>query len=75
MIKERCQSELLSIVWRTTQFLLDSGCALSKSSSSLQPRLLLDLLDLLFEQFRCVALGHQYVLANIQALTVSLDFY
>lgn len=71
MIKERCQSELLSIVWRTTQFLLDSGCALSKSSSSLQPRLLLDLLDLLFEQFRCVALGHQYVLANIQALTGS----
>ncbi|KAL1439235.1 hypothetical protein MTO96_010273 [Rhipicephalus appendiculatus] len=68
LIKERCQTELLAMVRRTTQVLHDTSNGSAQTASALQPRLLLDLLDLLFEQFRSVASGHECVLANMHAM-------
>lgn len=68
LIKERCQTELLSMVRRTTQVLLDSNTGSVHTASALQPLLLLDLLDLLFQQFRAVAAGHKCVLHNIHTM-------
>lgn len=68
LIKERCQTELLSMVRRTTQMLLDTSNVSVQTGSPLQPRLLMDLLDLLFEQFRSVAMGHECVLSNMHAI-------
>lgn len=68
LIKERCQTELLSMVRRTTQVLLDSNTGSVHTASALQPLLLLDLLDLLFEQFRAIAAGHECVLHNVHAM-------
>ncbi|XP_065289302.1 exocyst complex component 4 isoform X2 [Dermacentor albipictus] len=68
LIKERCQTELLAMVRRTTQVLLDTSNGSAQTASALQPRLLLDLLDLLFEQFHTVATGHECVLTNMHAM-------
>uniref|UniRef100_A0A131XK69 Exocyst complex component Sec8 n=1 Tax=Hyalomma excavatum TaxID=257692 RepID=A0A131XK69_9ACAR len=68
LIKERCETELLAMVRRTTQVLLDTNSGSAQTASALQPRLLLDLLDLLFEQFRSVASGHECVLENMHAM-------
>lgn len=68
LIKERCQTELLSMVRRTTQVLLDASLGPAHAVSALQPMLLLDLLELLFEQFRAVAAGHECVLINVHAM-------
>lgn len=59
------------MVRRTTQVLLDSNTGSVHTASALQPLLLLDLLDLLFEQFRAIAAGHECVLHNVHAMVVS----
>lgn len=59
------------MVRRTTQVLLDTSNGSAQTASALQPRLLLDLLDLLFEQFHTVATGHECVLTNMHAMVVS----
>ncbi|XP_064465893.1 exocyst complex component 4-like isoform X2 [Ornithodoros turicata] len=69
-IKDRGQTELLSMVWRTTQFLLDNSQNISSQPAVSQPRLLLDLLDLLFDQFHSVVACHECILANVRRVTV-----
>ncbi|KAL3187609.1 hypothetical protein MRX96_025099 [Rhipicephalus microplus] len=68
LIKERCETELLAMVRRTSQVLLDTNNGSAQTALALQPRVLLDLLDLLFEQFRSVASGHECVLENMHAV-------
>lgn len=62
-MKERCQSELLSMVWRSSQFLVDNNRP--------TPALLVELLEFLFEQFRWVVAAHGAVLGSMQALMTS----
>ncbi|CAN8024025.1 unnamed protein product [Ixodes persulcatus] len=63
VMKERCQSELLSMVWRSSQFLVDNNRP--------TPALLVELLELLFEQFRWVVAAHGAALGSMQALMAS----
>ncbi|XP_067118263.1 exocyst complex component 4 [Centruroides vittatus] len=82
-IKERSQKELMAIVSRTTQYVLDntqnlpimpvptgnyvSGFLQNPS----QAQLLLELFELVFEQFCCVVNAHKCVLANLKRIASS----
>ncbi|XP_070211781.1 exocyst complex component 4-like isoform X2 [Littorina saxatilis] len=68
--KMRIEPELLSLVAKATQQVAESMGQQSDSlASQSEPRHLLDLLKLIFQQFRCVANTHQVVLNNVRRLT------
>ncbi|XP_076466754.1 exocyst complex component 4-like isoform X3 [Babylonia areolata] len=68
--KMRIEPELLSLVAKATQQVAESKGQQSDSlASQSEPRHLLDLLQLIFQQFRCVAHTHHTVLNNIDRLT------
>lgn len=56
------QSELLSIVTKTTQHLLSVGSLATATTSNQHP--LLNLLELIFKQFKLIADSHQIALKN-----------
>lgn len=77
VMKERCRRELLAIVRRTAQHVSDNTQNFSVSyipqptilgviQNPEQQYLLSELLELTFEQFQCVAQGHQCVLNNLK---------
>lgn len=86
-IKERSQKELLAIVSRTTQYVLDNTQNLPimpvQTSNYIsgflqnpsQAQLLLELFELVFEQFCCVVNAHKCVLANLKRITLSNSQY
>ncbi|XP_069485726.1 exocyst complex component 4 [Ambystoma mexicanum] len=70
-IKDRLEQELKQIVKRSTMQVSDSGYQKGDNvSQDNQPRLLLELLELLFDKFNAVASAHAIVLAHLQ-LTVA----
>ncbi|KAK7482018.1 hypothetical protein BaRGS_00026710 [Batillaria attramentaria] len=70
--KMRIEPELLSLVAKATQQVAESAGQQSDSlANQSEPRHLLDLLQLIFQQFRCVAATHQIVLKNVHRLTVT----
>ncbi|XP_055979981.1 exocyst complex component 4 isoform X1 [Sorex fumeus] len=67
-IKERLEQELKQIVKRSTTQVADSGYQRGENlTSENQPRLLLELLELLFDKFNAVAAAHSVVLGYLQA--------
>ncbi|XP_028929114.1 exocyst complex component 4 isoform X1 [Ornithorhynchus anatinus] len=72
-IKERLEQELKQIVKRSTTQVADNGYQRGENlSSENQPRLLLELLELLFDKFNAVAAAHSGVLGHLQQTVVSL---
>ncbi|KAJ1162768.1 hypothetical protein NDU88_003233 [Pleurodeles waltl] len=70
-IKDRLELELKQIVKRSTTQVSDSGYQKGENvPQENQPRLLLELLELLFDKFNAVASAHAVVLAHLQ-LTVA----
>ncbi|XP_078533596.1 exocyst complex component 4 [Lissotriton helveticus] len=70
-IKDRLEQELKQIVKRSTTQVSDSGYQKGENvPQENQPRLLLELLELLFDKFNAVASAHAVVLAHLQ-LTVA----
>ncbi|XP_004608309.1 exocyst complex component 4 isoform X1 [Sorex araneus] len=66
-IKERLEQELKQIVKRSTTQVADSGYQRGENlTSENQPRLLLELLELLFDKFNAVAAAHSVVLGYLQ---------
>ncbi|KAM5255687.1 exocyst complex component 4 [Ctenodactylus gundi] len=66
-IKERLEQELKQIVKRSTTQVADSGYQRGESLTvENQPRLLLELLELLFDKFNAVATAHSVVLGYLQ---------
>ncbi|XP_036036718.1 exocyst complex component 4 [Onychomys torridus] len=66
-IKERLEQELKQIVKRSTTQVADSGYQRGESLTvDNQPRLLLELLELLFDKFNAVAAAHSVVLGYLQ---------
>ncbi|XP_075810104.1 exocyst complex component 4 isoform X1 [Microtus pennsylvanicus] len=66
-IKERLEQELKQIVKRSTTQVADSGYQRGESLTvDNQPRLLLELLELLFDKFNAVATAHSVVLGYLQ---------
>lgn len=84
-IKERCEKELLAVIRRTAQHILDhQSLLLSQGGSSLtshesssvefiitpgkspHSHLLLDLVHLLFQEFKCVASAHDCLLGHLK---------
>ncbi|CAM5083705.1 unnamed protein product [Natator depressus] len=66
-IKDRLEQELKQIVKRSTTQVADSGYQKGESlSQENQPRLLLELLELLFDKFNAVAAAHSVVLGHLQ---------
>ncbi|KAM6201925.1 exocyst complex component 4 [Rhynchocyon petersi] len=66
-IKERLEQELKQIVKRSTTQVADSGYQRGESlTGENQPRLLLELLELLFDKFNAVAAAHAVVLGYLQ---------
>ncbi|XP_004598241.2 exocyst complex component 4 [Ochotona princeps] len=66
-IKERLEQELKQIVKRSTTQVADSGYQRGESLPvENQPRLLLELLELLFDKFSAVASAHAVVLGYLQ---------
>ncbi|XP_005365857.1 exocyst complex component 4 [Microtus ochrogaster] len=66
-IKERLDQELKQIVKRSTTQVADSGYQRGESLTvDNQPRLLLELLELLFDKFNAVATAHSVVLGYLQ---------
>ncbi|XP_050003915.1 exocyst complex component 4 isoform X1 [Alexandromys fortis] len=66
-IKERLEQELKQIVKRSTTQVADSGYQRGESLIvDNQPRLLLELLELLFDKFNAVATAHSVVLGYLQ---------
>ncbi|XP_019399320.1 PREDICTED: exocyst complex component 4 isoform X2 [Crocodylus porosus] len=73
-IQDRLEQELKQIVKRSTTQVADSGYQRGESlSQENQPRLLLELLELLFDKFNAVATAHSVVLGYLQQ-TVSSPF-
>lgn len=71
-IKNRIQQELMAIVSRASHQIIESSCQKGESlANEHQPRYLLELLELVFEQFRCVAKTHQIVLRNLNRIVNS----
>lgn len=66
-IKERLEQELQQIVKRSTTQVADSGYQRGENlTAENQPRLLLELLELLFDKFNAVATAHSVVLGYLQ---------
>ncbi|CAM9367478.1 exocyst complex component 4 isoform X1 [Lampetra fluviatilis] len=67
-IKERFERELQAIVRRSTTQVADSAYQRGESAAprDAQPGLLLELMELLFDKFRCVADAHSVVLAHLK---------
>ncbi|XP_078588383.1 exocyst complex component 4-like isoform X2 [Branchiostoma floridae x Branchiostoma japonicum] len=71
-IKSRMEKEMTLIVHRTTAQVLDNAEQRGETATQQnQPRLLLELFELLFEKFRCVAQAHDAVLMFLQRISVS----
>uniref|UniRef100_A0A8C8R778 Exocyst complex component Sec8 n=1 Tax=Pelusios castaneus TaxID=367368 RepID=A0A8C8R778_9SAUR len=71
-IKDRLEQELKQIVKRSTTQVADNGYQKGESlSQENQPRLLLELLELLFEKFNAVAAAHSVVLGHLQQTVAS----
>ncbi|XP_074049766.1 exocyst complex component 4 isoform X3 [Macrotis lagotis] len=70
-IKERLEQELKQIVKRSTTQVADNGYQRGENISlENQPRLLLELLELLFDKFNAVAAAHSVVLGYLQQTVV-----
>ncbi|KAF6733897.1 Exocyst complex component 4 [Oryzias melastigma] len=67
-IMERLEPELKQIVKRSTTQIADHAYQRGRTSPKSQPRLLLDLLELLFEKFKAVAQAHSVVLSHMQPI-------
>ncbi|XP_004626596.1 exocyst complex component 4 [Octodon degus] len=66
-VKERLEQELKQIVKRSTTQVADSGYQrVENLTVENQPRLLLELLELLFDKFNAVATAHSVVLGYLQ---------
>ncbi|XP_029470961.1 exocyst complex component 4 [Rhinatrema bivittatum] len=71
-IQERLEQELKQIVKRSTTQVADNGYQRGESLSlENQPRLLLELLELLFDKFNAVAGAHSVVLVHLQQTVAS----
>ncbi|XP_074831865.1 exocyst complex component 4 [Carettochelys insculpta] len=71
-IQDRLEQELKQIVKRSTTQVADSGYQRGESlSQENQPRLLLELLELLFDKFNAVAAAHSVVLGHLQQTVAS----
>ncbi|XP_054420250.1 exocyst complex component 4 [Pteronotus mesoamericanus] len=71
-IKERLEQELKQIVKRSTTQVADSSYQKGENlTAENQPRLLLELLELLFEKFNAVAAAHSVVLGYLQDTVVT----
>ncbi|KAM7178404.1 exocyst complex component 4 isoform 2-T2 [Macrochelys suwanniensis] len=71
-IKDRLEQELKQIVKRSTTQVADSGYQKGESLfQENQPRLLLELLELLFDKFNAVAAAHSVVLGHLQQTVAS----
>ncbi|XP_078668004.1 exocyst complex component 4-like isoform X9 [Branchiostoma floridae x Branchiostoma belcheri] len=71
-IKSRMEKEMTLIVHRTTAQVLDNAEQRGETATQQnQPRLLLELFELLFEKFRCVAQAHDAVLLFLQRISNS----
>uniref|UniRef100_H2MHU3 Exocyst complex component Sec8 n=1 Tax=Oryzias latipes TaxID=8090 RepID=H2MHU3_ORYLA len=70
-IMERLEPELKQIVKRSTTQIADHAYQRGENlAQESQPRLLLDLLELLFEKFKAVAQAHSVVLSHMQQIAV-----
>uniref|UniRef100_A0A3Q3VMB6 Exocyst complex component Sec8 n=1 Tax=Mola mola TaxID=94237 RepID=A0A3Q3VMB6_MOLML len=70
-IMERLEPELKQIVKRSTTQIADHAYQRGESlAQESQPRLLLELLELLFDKFKAVAQAHSVVLAHLQHIAV-----
>uniref|UniRef100_A0A3Q2DYW4 Exocyst complex component Sec8 n=1 Tax=Cyprinodon variegatus TaxID=28743 RepID=A0A3Q2DYW4_CYPVA len=68
-IMERLEPELKQIVKRSTTQIADHAYQRGENlAQESQPRLLLDLLELLFDKFKAVAQAHSVVLAHMQQI-------
>uniref|UniRef100_A0A8D2L106 Exocyst complex component Sec8 n=1 Tax=Varanus komodoensis TaxID=61221 RepID=A0A8D2L106_VARKO len=71
-IQERLEQELKQIVKRSTTQVADSGYQRGENIvQENQPRLLLELLELLFDKFNAVATAHAIVLEHLQQTVAS----
>ncbi|XP_068132126.1 exocyst complex component 4 isoform X2 [Hyperolius riggenbachi] len=71
-IKERLEQELKQIVKRSTTQVADNGYQRGENvTQENQPRLLLELLELLFDKFNAVASAHSVVLGHLQQTVAS----
>ncbi|XP_019606543.1 exocyst complex component 4 [Rhinolophus sinicus] len=71
-IKERLEQELQQIVKRSTTQVADSSYQRGENlTAENQPRLLLELLELLFDKFNAVATAHSLVLGYLQDTAVT----
>ncbi|XP_073475520.1 exocyst complex component 4 isoform X1 [Aquarana catesbeiana] len=71
-IKERLEQELKHIVKRSTTQVADNGYQRGENvTQENQPRLLLELLELLFDKFNAVAAAHSVVLGHLQQTVAS----
>ncbi|XP_066218836.1 exocyst complex component 4 isoform X1 [Saccopteryx leptura] len=71
-IKERLEQELKQIVKRSTTQVADSSYQRGENlTAENQPRLLLELLELLFDKFNAVATAHSVVLGYLQDTVVT----
>ncbi|XP_064630302.1 exocyst complex component 4-like isoform X2 [Lineus longissimus] len=71
-MKSRIQPELLAIIQRASQQVADSAYQQGETdvlSSLFLPKYLMELLNLVFEEFRCVAMAHRMVLNNLTRVT------
>nr|XP_019947928.1 PREDICTED: exocyst complex component 4 [Paralichthys olivaceus] len=70
-IMERLEPELKQIVKRSTTQIADHAYQRGEIlAQEFQPRLLLELLELLFDKFKAVAQAHSVVLAHLQQIAV-----
>uniref|UniRef100_A0A8C3PQA4 Exocyst complex component Sec8 n=1 Tax=Calidris pygmaea TaxID=425635 RepID=A0A8C3PQA4_9CHAR len=71
-IQDRLEQELKQIVKRSTTQVADNGYQRGENlSQENQPRLLLELLELLFDKFNAVAAAHSVVLGHLQQMVAS----
>ncbi|XP_040401985.1 exocyst complex component 4 isoform X3 [Cygnus olor] len=71
-IQDRLEQELKQIVKRSTTQVADNGYQRGENiSQENQPRLLLELLELLFDKFNAVATAHSVVLGHLQQTVAS----
>ncbi|KAM6146061.1 exocyst complex component 4 [Phoenicopterus ruber ruber] len=71
-IQDRLEQELKQIVKRSTTQVADNGYQRGENQSQEnQPRLLLELLELLFDKFNAVAAAHSVVLGHLQQTVAS----
>ncbi|MEE6481763.1 hypothetical protein FKM82_012962 [Ascaphus truei] len=71
-IKERLEKELKQIVKRSTTQVADNGYQRGENvTQENQPRLLLELLELLFVKFNAIAAAHSVVLGHLQQTVTS----